>query len=123
MFIFKRATLALALGIAACSFGAASAQEELYDRYGRPIVGGRIQQSPNYVPQQQPYYAPQPQYYQQQPAYDPYAPQRRQSRYQQGNACATQYGTCDLPGPMFVGKSCRCTIPGVGRAPGTAVVE
>ncbi len=117
--------LALLTGLALAGCGAvASAQEQLFDRYGRPIPQTRLypEQRPDYAPPQ--YYPQRPAYeYRQPPAYDPYAPPRRQSRFQQGNICATQYGTCELPGPMFVGKGCRCNVPGVGRVPGTAAIQ
>lgn len=107
----------LAFG-AALAANSANAQEQLYDRYGRPIVGGRIYDAPQpqqYYPPQQPQYYPQPQY-------SPY-PVQRQSRYQRANYCATPYGACELPGPMFVGKGCSCSIPGVGKAQGQAIAQ
>ncbi len=121
---FNIAKFALGIALAAVSVTAASAQEQFYDQYGRPIVGGRIYAGPQ---PQQPYYAPQQQYYQPpqyapQPQYSPY-PQQRQSRFQQANYCATPYGACELPGPMFVGKGCRCSIAGVGRVSGSAIAQ
>jgi hypothetical protein len=105
-----------------CGFSqAGGAQEQLYDRFGRPIIGGRVYNAPPqqpYYPQQQ-YYPPQQQYYQQ-PGYSPYAPQRR-SRYEQANQCVTDYGACQLPGPMFVGKGCSCRFAGVGKVGGWTV--
>jgi hypothetical protein len=91
--------------------GSAGAQEQLYDRFGRPIINGRVYATPpGGFPQQQ---------VQPQPGYSP-APVRR-SRYEQANVCATDYGTCQLPGPMFVGKGCNCRFAGVGKVDGFAV--
>jgi hypothetical protein len=94
---------------------APAASEELYDAYGRRIPDSQVYPGPQpyYQQQPQPYYQPQQQYY----------PQPRQSRYQQGNICATPYGVCDLVGPTFVGKGCRCSLPGVGRVSGAAAVQ
>ncbi len=79
------------------------------------------------------YWPPQPQYYPApppppayggygayaQPQYgDPYA--RPRSR-RVANTCSTEVGSCQLPGPMFEGKGCKCFFGGYGKVQGIAV--
>jgi hypothetical protein len=91
--------------VALLAAAAPAAAEMLYDQYGRPVMDDG---------------APPPRRYAPPPVYDDpgYAP--RTSRYQQGRVCSTPYGTCELPGPMFVGKGCKCNFPGYGKVGGRA---
>lgn len=105
---------------------------------------------PQYQPQPQPQYQAQPQY-RPQPRYEQprqdydrrrfeggprYAPPvyeppvyaepprvRRYSRYQRANACQTNVGACELPGPMFVNKRCGCFFPRYGRVRGVTIFD
>ncbi len=110
--IIVRLATVLALAAGAGALSGAAAQEQLFDRNGRPIPQSQLYPEPGYTAPR-PYYQP--------PGYSPYEAPQRRSRYQQGSVCSTDYGTCDLPGPMFVGKGCRCQIPGAGRVSGVAV--
>ena len=111
---FRLIALALLVAAGFCGVAPASA-EVLYDSRGRPVIdeprGGDGYRPPRREPRYDPY---------REPAYNPY-PEQRQSRFEQGRICVTGYGqTCPLAGPTFVGKQCKCVIPGYGRIDGTA---
>ena len=80
-----------------------------------------------YVPQPVPYYDPPQTVYVDPPVYnDPpddgyYTPAYPARRHAIAKYCETDAGSCELNGPTFAGRSCRCWFPEYGKVPGVAV--
>lgn len=68
------------------------------------------------------YYPDPPVYAEPYPGYGDYTPAYRPRRSSViANYCETEIDTCDIVGTMFVGRSCRCYLPGYGKVPGVAI--
>ncbi len=74
------------------------------------------QPPPVYYPPPPPVYyqSPPPVYYQQPAPYSPYG------KHTPAHECSTQAGECQLPGPEFAGRGCKCFFPGYGNIRGIA---
>ena len=84
-------------------------------RYRPPVYFPPVQPPQVYYPDPPVYVEPYPVYGDYTPAYRP----RRSSVI--ANYCETEIDTCELPGPAFVGKSCRCFFPDYGKVPGVTI--
>ena len=115
---FRQGAIAISLMAGMCG-GPPAAAEVLYDSRGRPVVvepDYRRDRGPRFRERE---FEPRREIYRE-PDYNPY-PEQRRSRFEQARICVTGLGqTCPLVGPTFVGKQCRCVIPGYGRLDGTA---
>ena len=68
------------------------------------------------------YYTPAPDYADEPYYNNDYTPAYREPRSRvTANYCETDVGTCDVPGVMFTGRSCKCWFDGYGTVRGVSI--
>lgn len=82
--------------------------------YQPPVTYYQAPPTVYYQPPPPVYEQPPPTYYVQPAPYSPYG------KHTPAHECRTQAGECQLPGPEFAGRGCKCFFQGYGNIRGIA---